>query len=878
MVKSSLLYFVFFLTCLTCFSQSKIDGHLKSEKNENISGATIILYDIETNNILKYDISDENGYFNISIYESTSKFKLNIRSIGFKEVAKIIDNKTQTFDFTLTEEVTELKEVKLKSYPISKRGDTINYSVKSFSKQNDRTIGDVLKNMPGIEVLDNGKILYQGKPINKYYIEGLDLLEGKYNLANKNLPHKEVTKVQILENHQPVKILDSLVYSDKAALNIKLKKAYTFTGQAELGAGFSPGLWDVNVTPMLFSKKRQMLSSYQANNSGNNVATQLKTLTIEDLLEQFESNDEKQDWLSIQHLNTPNFSEKRWIDNNVHLASINYLEKLKKDYELRLNLSYLNDYQQQNGFTNTQYFTANDTIVLFENKFNQHYINNLETNLTLQKNTSDNYFKNSLKFSGFWNGERGNIQLTDGNINQKLSNEYFKLSNDLKTLFVLGKQIATLKSYIGINKTPQTLVVKPGQFNGILNNGETFDELTQDIELNTFYTNNNIGITKGWKHFSFSPKIGFQFEKQDLESQILTSNLNQNNTFENNLDWTRSKFYFKMKTQYKYNNWRMEMSTPVYYHNYQIEDEFLQRKERLNRVTFEPRASISYELNSFWRLNSSANLSNQFGNINQIYFNYILTNYRNLQRIDAPLPEIQNFNYSSSLQYRNPIKALFLRLSYGKTITENNLLYNNNILNNGAIELQAIEQNNNRYIDNFSARISKYFSKFNTNLTFNTIYSLIDLKQILNNQITDISNQNLTISGKIDTDITDWFNTELESVFQFSNNEIQNRENQTITQQSHKFNLNIYPKDNQYVALKNEYIRNDLFSENTSNIFTDFLYRLTWQKKDIDFEIQLSNIFNAKNYRTINIDEFSYIESSFRLRPRQVLFKIRFSL
>jgi hypothetical protein len=163
-------------------------------------------------------------------------------------------------------------------------------------------------------------------------------------------------------------------------------------------------------------------------------------------------------------------------------------------------------------------------------------------------------------------------------------------------------------------------------------------------------------------------------------------------------------------------------------------------------------------------------------------------------------------------------------------------------------------------------------------LTFNTIYSLIDLKQILNNQITDISNQNLTISGKIDTDITDWFNTELESVFQFSNNEIQNRENQTITQQSHKFNLNIYPKDNQYVALKNEYIRNDLFSENTSNIFTDFLYRLTWQKKDIDFEIQLSNIFNAKNYRTINIDEFSYIESSFRLRPRQVLFKIRFSL
>ena len=63
-----------------------------------------------------------------------------------------------------------------------------------------------------IDVLPDGKILYQGKPINKYYIEGLDLLEGKYNLANKNLPYNQVSKVQILENHQPIKVLDSLVF------------------------------------------------------------------------------------------------------------------------------------------------------------------------------------------------------------------------------------------------------------------------------------------------------------------------------------------------------------------------------------------------------------------------------------------------------------------------------------------------------------------------------------------------------------------------------------------------------------------------------------------------------------------------------------------
>jgi len=875
MFKVLIFYFIF---PLYCFSQVTIRGTLKTQNDKPISEASITITELNTDNIISYGISNNKGFFSITVKSKSEQLQLNIRSMGFKTVVKIIDNKTQTLNFVLEEEITELKEVVIKPNAITKRGDTLNYSVNAFTKQEDRTIADVLKNMPGIEVLDDGKILYQGKPINKYYIEGLDLLEGKYNLANSNLPHKEVTKVQVLENHQPIKILDSLVYSDQAAINIKLKNSYTFTGQAELGSGFSPLLWDANITPMLFSKKRQMLSSYQTNNTGNNVAKQLKTLTIEDLLEQFERNDEKQDWLAIQQLDVPNISEQRWLDNNIHLITTNYLQKLKKDYELRINVSYLNDYQQQNGFTNTQFFTANDTISLFENKYNQLYTNTLETNLTLQKNTDNNFFKNSLIFQGFWDSQRGNIQLNNEPINQNLNNRYFKLSNDFKTLFPLGKQIATLKSYVGFNRTPQSLTVNPGQFSDLLNNGNAYDEVTQNIELNTFYTNNSLGFTKGWKAFSFSPKIGFQFENQKLESDILTSSPVQNSDFENNLDWARSKLYFHLQSQYKKDKWRMELSTPINIHSFQLEDKPLQRSQDLNRLTFEPRASITYDLTSFWRLGSSAHLSNQFGTINQVYYNYILQNYRNIQRIDAPLPDNQNISYSASIGYRNPIKSLFFSVIYSNTKTKNNLLYNNQILDNGSTELQAIEQDNDRLSHNFMTRASKYFSDLNTNLTLSANYSLQDFQQILNNEITDIANQNWRLNGKVDTDITDWLNTEIESTFQFSNNQIQDQENQTIAQQFHEFNINVYPKENQYLGIKTEFVKNNLFSENTENLFTDLIYRYTWKKKNIDFEFQFNNIFNTENYRTINIDNFSYVESNFRLRPRQVLFNVRFSL
>lgn len=219
----------------------------------------------------------------------------------------------------------------IKPPSITRRGDTINYSVRSFSNEQDRSIGDVLKRMPGIEVLNNGQILYEGTPINKYYIEGFDLLEGKYNLANENLPHKEVLRVQILENHQPIKILDSLVFSDRAALNIQLKDSHTLTGRAKTGAGFTPLLWDTNISPMLFSQKMQTIASYQTNNTGYNTASQTKTLTFEDVMGNFENNTQKQDWLTIQQLAPPTFSEKYWLDNNAHLFSTNVLQKLKRD-------------------------------------------------------------------------------------------------------------------------------------------------------------------------------------------------------------------------------------------------------------------------------------------------------------------------------------------------------------------------------------------------------------------------------------------------------------------------------------------------------------------------------------------------------------------
>ena len=41
--------------------------------------------------------------------------------------------------------------------------------------------------MPGIDVSESGQIRYNNRPINKFYIEGLDLMGGRYGVAVNNV-------------------------------------------------------------------------------------------------------------------------------------------------------------------------------------------------------------------------------------------------------------------------------------------------------------------------------------------------------------------------------------------------------------------------------------------------------------------------------------------------------------------------------------------------------------------------------------------------------------------------------------------------------------------------------------------------------------------
>lgn len=193
--------------CTMCHADGHVRGIVTDEKGEAMVSVVIKVYGAGNNKMLKYALSGKDGRFDIPVKDEWLPAKLTFSYIGYRLKEVTVSDTRSDNKITMTEEALSLKEVTVKSAPISSHGDTLLYNVAAFRSASDRNIEDVIRKLPGISVSENGTISYQGESINKFYIEGLDLLSGRYALATRNISPDDIASVSIYENHQPKKFL-----------------------------------------------------------------------------------------------------------------------------------------------------------------------------------------------------------------------------------------------------------------------------------------------------------------------------------------------------------------------------------------------------------------------------------------------------------------------------------------------------------------------------------------------------------------------------------------------------------------------------------------------------------------------------------------------
>ncbi|MFD0989075.1 outer membrane beta-barrel protein [Mariniflexile jejuense] len=194
------------LCCFLSFTQSKnfkISGKIISEEEENpLEAATVYLEKIKDSTLVTYTITNKDGGFLLE--DSTPEINLNllVSYVGYQTYKQKITLNTPNLSLgNIKLKVSNaLDEVLIKaSAPITIKKDTLEFNVASFKTKKDATVEDLLKELPGVEIDDEGKIKVNGKEVNKILVNGKPFFGNDPSITIKNLTKDIIEKIQVVD-------------------------------------------------------------------------------------------------------------------------------------------------------------------------------------------------------------------------------------------------------------------------------------------------------------------------------------------------------------------------------------------------------------------------------------------------------------------------------------------------------------------------------------------------------------------------------------------------------------------------------------------------------------------------------------------------------
>lgn len=846
-------------------------GTVRNEGKEPIGNVYVTLSLRGADVILQYAVTDEKGNYSLRYKGNADTVCLSVARLDFEKQSIYVPRRSQRLDFNLKTAVHQLPEITVNPQKSWWKRDTINFSVSAFTSKNDRTIADVLRKMPGIEVSQSGRISYNGEPIGKFYVEDVDLMGGQYGVVSNNLNNKYVATVQVYENHQPIKVLQNNSISNSSAINLVLKEdaKAKWLLSVKLGLGVSPLLWDGEAHAMRFAKKTQGIYSFKANNVGRDASVDLITH-----YGKYSGGANKDNVLSIP-VSAPALPQKRYVFNNAKLLTLNQLWKLNDDYQLRLNASYINDKQERTAASNITYFDNEEKIEINEKIRTATNINKVETNLTLTGNHPAYYLLNELK--GGFDGREEKALINTGN--QYLKVPYYHLSNDFTWIKSFKHTQLSFQWNNRLNKSPQTLETPPGIYDSIFNSNNPYDKLKQELVRNNVISESSIKLAKVKGHWQQGYTLGYDFKWQKLKSDLGIPEVSTIDSFKNNLSYRQNRLYFLPEWSYigKDLQLTVSLSSGIL---------FSKSQNRIDRCTdshkdffFNPSLYVRYNLGLLWYATVRASYSDNYNDITDLYTGYILTTYRNIIKNRGDFSKTEKQSYTVGLNYRDPIKLTNASVSSSYNVTEQHYLYQQ--VYEGVLSVRdKVSHNSRPSFLTLSAMYSKGFERFIKKTGIQATYTSGTTEQLQNGMVAKFRRDALLSSFSIEADPAPW--TVVSYILNFSEEKsdlktaIYKTDYGSIMKWKHQLKTFFYPVKRLQLGANMEF---ENYSGKTSipnTFFMDIETKYTFNRMEIVLE--WNNISNERSYIISNYDDFSSSTSLYKLRPSNVILSLRISL
>lgn len=860
-MKYFLIHLLFLFAVLNTVAQVKVTGNvIHSVDKDPVVGASVIIKGAD-GKIKKFASTKDDGSFSLDL-PSTDGLSMEVTMMGFTKQAIPLDGATFPLTVYLEPGTTFLKEVTVKADRIREQGDTITYGVSAFAQEQDRSIGDVLKRMPGIDVSASGKIKYQGEDINKFYIEGSDLLGGKYGIATNGIRHDDVGAVEVMENHQPMQVLAGISFSDKAAINLKLKNkakaTWTLHGNAGGGYSWQPegAVWDGEMFAMAVMANFQNITTFKTNNIGVDLSAYST-----DFFASRRGTDLRR-FVSVGLPGVPGLKTPRTFFNRSALISTNNLWKLGRG-EVKAQIDYSFNRVVADAINITTYFLNDGDRVVTENRKGKEHSHSLSAKFIYELNLKTAFINNTLKTNIDWD----NVELgVSGSLtnSQKASLPDYFASNSFKLIKRFkGKHLVTFNSNNEWESLPQTLTVMNA------NGAEDSKMLRQKVSDHAFYTRESAAYAFTLNGITVSLEGGLKGYFRTMNSSLPDMPEAIPGETENVINTNSMILYATPRFEYWINRVDLILDAPLSVAYYTFDKSLANRSE----FYFSPSLNMHWKPNNRFSLGLRGSSGRSPISLNMIQPGFVMTNYRSFRQGVDDFYTSTSKSVSATVSYKHTRKGLFADALVLQSWSNNPYTMVQQLYGDYVVYSYS-SANNHGKMFMASGNIGKTLDFMRGSSNLHGSYSRNESHLISENNTINSVGTSWSIGGKISGSPLRWLSFDYTIDFSSSRLEMNSTKASWLGSMENDLLINIMPHRKWEWHISGEHYRNELMENNYKNVFlldTKLIFKMS---KRIEFSASLTNLFNQRTYNYRTYSQISSFESQRWLRGREFLISI----
>lgn len=203
MKRNILLFILSFAMAVSAVAQQfVVTGKAIDGKSKNaVDFASAVLLHTDSTAVTATTTNDD-GTFKLQAKDA-GRYIVKLSYVGFKPLTRIVELSTEkdsidlgTLQMVSNDKVLGVATVTATASRVEQKDDTTMFSASAYRVPAGSTLESLIKQLPGVEVSDDGTIKWNGKTVQEFLINGKDFFKGDTKTAMKNLPTELVSKIK----------------------------------------------------------------------------------------------------------------------------------------------------------------------------------------------------------------------------------------------------------------------------------------------------------------------------------------------------------------------------------------------------------------------------------------------------------------------------------------------------------------------------------------------------------------------------------------------------------------------------------------------------------------------------------------------------------